>query len=101
MRERKLKAFRHCDICGEDIPREKFGRHQYWLGGVRTALCRGMKASVRKVYETLSLKRLKRGRTQARLLGYTEPREVEAYLRGLGYGDDVLPKKLKKAKQGK
>lgn len=101
MRKRTLKTFKRCEVCGNEIPRDKFSRHQFWLGGVRATLCKGMGVAKREAYERLSSKLLRKAKTQARLHGYSDPVQVEAYLRGLGYGEDAFPKKKKKMKQGK
>ena len=84
----RLREFKHCEVCEEDVPREKFGNHQFWLFGIRMPLCRGMSKSKRRFYEEMSQRRINRAKAKARSLGLTTPEKMESYLRGLGLGVD-------------
>ena len=86
---KRLNRLRKCDVCKkENIPQHKFSKHQYWLGGVRIPLCRGMPKSIRSFYEEQSVKRLRKYKANARTLGL-EGKAMESYLRNLGFGDEV------------
>lgn len=86
----KKKKFRTCEVCGEEVPREKFPKHQYYLAGVAAVLCRDMPKAKRRAYEVLSKRRIKKYKAQARSLGLREPLELESYMRGLGLGLGTL-----------
>ena len=94
-RSTRLREFKHCEVCEEDILHEKFGNHQFWLAGVRIPLCRGMPKARRRFYEEQSQKRVKKGKTLARSHGYRTEKEIEAFLRGMDFGQDCLPVKKK------
>jgi hypothetical protein len=87
---KKAKEVKHCEVCSQDIPRDRFGKHQFFLVAIRMPLCKGMPAPRRRYYEELSQRRLKRARVVARSLGFDTDEKFEPFLRGLGFGFDSL-----------